>query len=182
MNDIARVYGGLITKHPVTLKDASSDSGGGVSVYMTDCEAVLVNFDKVKEEHFSGRKFLNSCDALYFNGEEFHLIEFRNGVIDTKSVYKTHYKIYDSLLLLLEKLDATISFASENISCIVVYNDEKDHLSKIVNKLGDLAEIDGIKFGLSRFKPWLKNVRSLNKAQFSNLISKGAFLRQSVNP
>jgi hypothetical protein len=174
MNDAARIYNGLLDKHPVTLKDASLDSSGNGSAYMTECESILVNFDKVKDEHFAGSNspVPTSCDTLYFDGMEFHLIEFRNGAIRTKDVRKIRYKIYESLLLMLAKLDAAISFANQNINFILVYNEEKNQgknpYHQIVDEVNRLANIHTVRFGLSRFNHWFKNVMTLNKNQFND--------------
>jgi hypothetical protein len=174
MNDAIRIYNGLLEKHPVTLRDASLDSSGSEPVYMTECESILVNFDKVKDEHFSSSDFSPpaSCDALYFDGEEFHLIEFRNGRVREKDKHKVHYKLYDSLLLLLEKLNATISFANQSINFILVYNEEKNPHRQIVDEVHRLAETNMVRFGVRRFKPWFKNVLTLDNNQFNeNFVS-----------
>jgi hypothetical protein len=175
MNDAVRIYNGLLEKHPVTLKDASLDSSGSEPVYMTECESILVNFDKFKDKYFSENSSpaSASCDALYFDGTEFHLIEFRNGSIREKDRHKIHYKIYESLLLMLAKLDATISFANQNINFIFVYNEEKNPhsennpYSQIVDGVNRRAQTHSVRFGLRRFEHWFKRVLTLNENQFN---------------
>jgi hypothetical protein len=95
---------------------------------MTSSQERVVNFDKFKESIVAKYKVNNSpnsCDVLYMRSEnEWFLIEFKNGKIDEKKIFQIRGKIFQSLLLLTEKLDKTIHFTREKLNFILVYNED----------------------------------------------------------
>ena len=125
-------YMQLLEKFSATMKDASADTTKGE--YMTDDTTVVINFDCLKDDYVKSLKLSEiptSCDALYLHSDEtFYLIEFKNGIIDEKKCYKIKMKILDSLLIWLDLTDSTISSSRENISYILVYNEDCLHTSR----------------------------------------------------
>jgi hypothetical protein len=115
-----------------TLEQVSKDSDEEVNpegrgVFMTSNKEKVVNFDKFKDsiaKKYALKNSPNSCDALYMQFEDkWFLIEFKNGKIDKEKVFQVRGKIFQSLLLLTEKIDRTIGFTRENLNFILVYNE-----------------------------------------------------------
>jgi hypothetical protein len=166
-----------------TLEKTSEDSDEksnpqGRGVFMTSSQKIVVNFDNFKKSIAAKYALDNSpgsCDALYMQSEnEWFLIEFKNGRIDEKKIFQVRGKIFQSLLLLTEKLDKTIRFTRGNLSFILVYN-EKTARVDLGNSLFRLASnSEFFPFGLSGLqKLYFKEVHVWNKEEFdSNFVKK----------
>jgi hypothetical protein len=155
----------------------------GREIFMTSSQKRAVNFDKFKENIAAKYKVQSSpgsCDALYMHsGNEWFLIEFKNGNIDKEKVFQIRGKIFQSLLLLTEKLDKTIGFTRVNLSFILVYNEntQKADTSRIsVGKsLYALTNNSNfVPFGLEGLqKLYFKEVCVWDKKEFeSNFVKK----------
>jgi hypothetical protein len=160
----ADIYAQMLDEFGDTFARTSKDSDEkaqpkGRGVYMTSSQAKVVNFDKFKESitrKYALENSPNSCDALYMHSEnEWFLIEFKNGKIDKEKVFQIRGKIFQSLLLLTEKLDKTIGFTREKLTFILVYNEEYNPRTEIVNFMDKLAND-------SQFLPFrLKNLQKI---------------------
>jgi hypothetical protein len=155
-----------------TLKKTSEDVNKPLAErFMTSCEKVVVNVDKFKND-FIRNMGLNqvpmSCDALYMNSpNEFFLIEFKNGEIDNLKNYEVKVKIFETLLILTEKLDKTIQFTRKNMVFILVYNEDVAHKFYIHGKVFSRTSDFKVDMGLSRFeKIYFKAVNVYSKAEF----------------
>ncbi|MDR2706048.1 MAG: hypothetical protein LBC02_09745 [Planctomycetaceae bacterium] len=147
------MYNQLITDFSDTLQETSryTVDGGGC---MSSIQDHVVNFDRFKNfvvRELSQRglaitKSPKSCDALYKNNNNWLLIEFKNGQIDDKKVHEIRGKIFESLLLLTEKLGETITFTRNYMIFVLVYNNQVNHSAKRI-KLGDTFRgLSGNKF------------------------------------
>jgi hypothetical protein len=185
------IYNDMLNQFTDSLKKVSEDTNEQFDdKYMTMCEQAVVNFDKFKNE-FIREMGLDtppkSCDALYMTRQnEFYMIEFKNGIIEALKNYEIKVKIYESLLILCEKFSGTIEFMRDNLSFILVYNENVTHgqyqynnigqtsLEKIKKSLFDFAGERYIRFGLHHFKKlYFKEVYTYSKAEFdSEFVSK----------
>ena len=104
----------IFNRNGATLKETSWDKDGENPGYMTDSEIHVINFDKVKKSYIKDMGL--SCtpcsnDALYIGEDEkAYFIEFKNGLVDNKTVYNIYNKIYDSLLIFNDIIQENISF------------------------------------------------------------------------
>lgn len=118
-----------------SLEKASEDDQN--HVYMVHSQLKVCEFDKVKEWYVSEKVPMakptpKSNDALYFDKDGCFFIEFKNGKITDGVNYEINKKIYDSLFILfdLKYMDSngsivdTISYTRENMTYILVYNEE----------------------------------------------------------
>jgi hypothetical protein len=172
------IYTDMLNSYGDTLEKISEDTSKRVGealngVFMTTSQQMAVNFDKYKD-HFSEMLSLSehpmSCDAFLRTPEnELFLIEFKNGRIQDKEMGEIRQKIYDSLLILLEKLDKTIAFARNNLSFILIYNPEAVNRGKnrIRNSLFERSQ-------LRRFERYcFRRVHAYSESEFeSQLVSK----------
>ena len=173
-----------------TLKETSKDKRDKYQItYMTELEIHVINFDKVKTEYLNGlgksEEAAKSVDAIgATDGPDGHitLIEFKNGKVEPRDV-KT--KIKDSLLIILDKCNKTISFSRENFDFILVYNEdpktgdniakvEDDHSKRYIRqhvfrKAGEFE----IKFGLGLYEGvYVRKIYTLTKDEFHNFLLK----------
>ena len=188
INQVKDIYDDMLMKFPNTLKNTSMDKNKqSLDKYMTMCETKVVDFDTFKNEFVKNLKLTTaprSCDAVYMTKyNELFMIEFKNGIIEALKEYKIKTKIYESLLILCEKLSQTIEYTRDNLSFILVYNEDVEHgpkqyedtgLDKIQTALFKLANIHIIRFGLNHFKKlYFKEVYTYTKAEFeSEFVSK----------
>lgn len=124
--------------HQKTLHDISCDNNK--DEYMCTGTLTVFDFDALKnwyvEEYVPNlTKAPCSNDALWLDNNHSVFIEFKNGKINSGENIKIIFKIYDSLLLLLDdKFDLSwyrsdfrpnISYTREHMDYILVYNREK---------------------------------------------------------
>jgi hypothetical protein len=188
INKIKDIYNDVLINFSETLKKTSEDTNNQtIEKCMTMCETTVLNFDNFKDEFVKNMKLNSvpkSCDALYMTDQnEIFLIEFKNGKIEALKNYEVKIKIYESLLILCEKFSITIDFTRNNISFILVYNEDAAHglnqyedtgLNKLQIFLFNLANEPIIRFGLNHFKKlYFKEVYTYTKAEFeSKFVSK----------
>jgi hypothetical protein len=180
----ADIYNQMLDKFGATLKRLSIDSDEkknpkGRGVFMTSCKTKAVNFDRFKDS--IARKYElstcpRSCDALYLRPEnEWFLIEFKNGKINK---FEIRGKIFESLLLLTEKLDKTIAFTREKLTFILVYNKDTAKIDAarigLGNQLFKNSNSKFFPFGLDGMKKlYFKEVYAWTKEEFdSNFVKK----------
>jgi hypothetical protein len=172
-SELTKTYHEMLENFGDTLQKTSEDSdGSGES--MTQNQSNVVNFDKFKKsiaEKLGLKDHPKSCDALYMdNKHQWLLIEFKNGKTKNIANNEIHGKIFESLLLLTEKFEKTITFTRSNMTFVFVYNDisEKD---KIAKKVHNFAKEDYIPFGLAKFeKLYFKKVLVCGKTEFDEKI------------
>ncbi|MDR3174102.1 MAG: hypothetical protein LBU19_07625 [Treponema sp.] len=180
---LAGVYSQMLDEFGDTLEQLSEDSDerdkpSGRGIFMTSSKKQAVNFDKFKQSiaaKYALRNSPNSCDALYMRSEtEWFLIEFKNGRIDEEKIFQIRGKIFQSLLLLTEKLDKTISFTRENLNFILVYNENtaRIDIGKSLYKLAGNSEF--FPFGLDGLQRlYFKEVHVWTMQEFgSNFVEK----------
>ena len=175
---LAGIYQQMLSEFGEPLEQTSKDSDEeanpkGRGVFMTSSQEKVVNFDKFKESiaaKFSLAASPNSCDALYMPSEnEWFLIEFKNGNIDKEKVFQIRGKIFQSLLLLTEKIDKTICFTRENLNFILVYNEtvQRIEIGKHLHNLTNNAVF--IPYGLGGLqKLYFREVYVWNKKEFDS--------------
>lgn len=190
-------------KYKSTLKETSRDdskTGRNDIKYMTESEEEVINYDAVKNHYIEGMGLSvapKSVDALFIvDGESSYIIEFKNGVIDNAECYSIQKKVYDSLLILLDRIGKNISFSREHIHFILVYNEDVEHMSKffdedkfekrkkkfnyyrdkIVKRSKLLADDNYTQFGLRYFKKmYFKTVNTFTKKEFDFWISNNLY-------
>jgi hypothetical protein len=177
---LSDIYNQMLVDYGESLKQTSIDtdkisSQGGREYFMTTCQKHVVNFDKFKENVVSRFKLTetpSSCDALYmYNENEWFLIEFKNGKIDKEKMHQIRGKVFQSLLILTEKLNNTISFTRNNIKFILVYNEDIEHTAR--QQIGaSLYRLAGnghyIFFGIDGLNFYFKDVFTWNKKEFQD--------------
>jgi hypothetical protein len=173
----ANIYAQMLDEFGDTFERTSeSDSQ---SIFMTKSQKRAVNFDKFKDsvvKKHTPKNKPRSCDALYRHSEnEWFLIEFKNGKIKKREIME---KIFESLLLLTEKLDKTIGFTRKNLTFILVYNEdiskEDETRRGLVKSIYKLTNSQFFPFGFDDFeKIYFKEVYEWNKKEFdSNFVKK----------
>jgi hypothetical protein len=173
MENLVQTYDELIRDFGDTFEQVSCDADN--SSYMTSNKIKVVNFDKFKESvvrKFSLKNSPKSCDALWYADKQFYLIEFKNGKVDKIQTHEIRGKIFESLLLLTEKLEATINFTRQKLTFIFVYNDESARWRHdINNSLAKKAKTDNSPFGFNIFKKiYFNDVLEKNIDEFEEFI------------
>jgi hypothetical protein len=175
----------MLDRFGETLEGISKDTNkapGDSGRYMTSSHAKAVNFDKFKNEYIKNLQLPEaplSCDAfIKTNTNEWFLIEFKNGKIEVRKNFEIKVKIFESLLILLDKLNKTIEFSRDNLNFILVYNENVAHgltqfnnmgFDAIQTKLFSLANSRKIRFGLRRFQNiYFKKVFTYSKTEYEN--------------
>lgn len=175
----------IFNRNGATLKETSWDKDGENPGYMTDSEIHVINFDKVKKSYIKDMGL--SCtpcsnDALYIGEDEkAYFIEFKNGLVDNKTVYNIYNKIYDSLLIFNDIIQENISFCRENVNFILVYNEGRNLRNEKETNYGDSskakiskhfyakAKRKYVRFGLERFeKLYFQDVFTYTEKEFEN--------------
>jgi hypothetical protein len=139
--------------------------------FMTSCKKTVVNIDKFKNgfvKNMGLSQVPMSCDALYMiSPDDLFLIEFKNGVIDDLKSYEIKVKIFETLLILTEKLSKTIQFTRNRITFILVYNEEVSQKFYIHKKIFSHTTDFKVDMGLGRFeKIYFKSVNVYSKTEF----------------
>jgi len=191
----------IIDELQSTLEKTSFDDDNGI--FMVDSQLQVCSFDDVKKRYVCEKIPLanpnpKSNDALFFGESECCFIEFKNGKIDNAVNYELNKKIYDSLLILFDlqysdkrgRQVNSISYTRENMSYILVYNEEKYlemsptkqtnegirrqqeaskslHRNQLYKAMRQLAGEELILFGLDQFVNYLfKSVHTYTEKEF----------------
>lgn len=115
-----------------TLKETSKDKIN--EEFMTESQIEAIDFDQVKLDYsrkFNLKNIPKSNDALCKIFGEFYFIEFKNGKINSRDLWK---KIYDSVFILSDINGVSLSEIKKKISYILVYNEEKINKEKANHK------------------------------------------------
>jgi hypothetical protein len=176
-----------------TLKQTSKDDNN--QEYMTESTIRVINFDSIGGDKYSKNNKLNiqlkTNDALFLhNDKKYTFIEFKNGKlvdktnkIDIKKLKDIELKILNSLFVLGDIEEKSLSSLKEITDYILVYNEEKNtpnernSISEIGNYFINQGNISSEKtktereeiicFGLEKFKDYcFKNVHTYSKEEF----------------
>lgn len=115
----------IFCKHTTPLKETSTDTSkipaGGKVEYMTDSEALVVNFDDVAADYVStfapGCKRPRSVDALALLDNRLAFIEFKNGDVDAKEIRQ---KVKFSLLMFCDLTNRQLKFTRDHMDFYLV--------------------------------------------------------------
>ena len=176
-----------------TLKQTSKDDNN--EEYMTESTIKVINFDSVGGDKYSKNNRLNiqlkTNDVLFLhNNKKYTFIEFKNGKlldktnkIDIKKLKDIELKILNSLFILGDIEEKSLSSLKEITDYVLVYNEEKNtpnernSISEIGNYFINQGNISSEKtktekeeiicFGLEKFKGYcFKNVHTYSKEEF----------------
>ena len=176
-----------------TLKQTSKDDNN--EEYMTESTIRVINFDSVGGDKYSKNNRLNiqlkTNDVLFLhNNKKYTFIEFKNGKlldktnkIDIKKLKDIELKILNSLFVLGDIEEKSLSSLKEITDYILVYNEEKNtpnernSISEIGNYFINQGNISSEKtktereeiicFGLEKFKGYcFKNIHTYSKEEF----------------
>ena len=157
--------------------------GGDYGEALTDIDVESYNFDEMMKEYIKingiHHTFLKeSCDALFIarsSDRKICLIEFKSGNIG-KDLNNLKSKAYSSLLILTDVLNTTISTTRICIHLFLVYDKEKNPLSKKEAIISDSAAKSNnrfVRFGLYKFEGlYFKEVHTVDKRDFSEYFRK----------
>lgn len=176
-----------------TLKQTSKDDNN--EEYMTESTIKVINFDSVGGDKYSKNNRLNiqlkTNDVLFLHdNKKYTFIEFKNGKlldktnkIDIKKLKDIELKILNSLFVLGDIEEKSLSSLKEITDYVLVYNEEKNtpnernSISEIGNYFINQGNISSEKtktekeeiicFGLEKFKGYcFKNVHTYSKEEF----------------
>ena len=176
-----------------TLKQTSKDDNN--EEYMTESTIRVINFDSIGGDKYSKNNKLNiqlkTNDVLFLhNDKKYTFIEFKNGKlvdktnkIDIKKLKDIELKILNSLFVLGDIEEKSLSSLKEITDYILVYNEEKNtpnernSISEIGNYFINQGNISSEKtktereeiicFGLEKFKGYcFKNIHTYSKEEF----------------
>lgn len=115
-----------------TLKETSKDKANGE--FMTESQLEAIDFDQVKLDYsgkFNLKNTPKSNDALCKIDGKFYFIEFKNGKIIPHELWQ---KIYDSVFILSDINEVSLSEIKKKVSYILVYNEDKINKEKANHK------------------------------------------------
>ena len=176
-----------------TLKQTSKDDNN--EEYMTESTIKVINFDSVGGDKYSKNNRLNiqlkTNDVLFLHdNKKYTFIEFKNGKlldktnkIDIKKLKDIELKILNSLFVLGDIEEKSLSSLKEITDYVLVYNEEKNtpnernSISEIGNYFINQGNISSEKtktekeeiicFGLEKFKGYcFKNIHTYSKEEF----------------
>lgn len=181
----------IFRRHIDTLHNLSADNSMPPIVeYVTDSQKQAIGFDHVKDEYTRNLHITNesseSVDALLNIRGVPTFVEFRNGKISDKK--KIRNKARDSLLILCDIANKHISYTSQNMDFILVYNavknpmstteqrslEENGSLEYICNQVKKLANGRFVRFGMELMSViYFKNVYTFTKVEFDDFLKNG---------
>lgn len=171
-----------------SLKVLSLDDSDPIDVkYMTESDIMAVDFDKVKRKYTNqlglSEESAASADALLPSDHGAVFVEFKNGKVNNRNVKD---KIRDSILILCDILNKTISYTREHIDFIVVYNQQKNPLPNQMKKqkiqesvsreeigkfFSQKANQEFILFDLEKYKGmYFRDVHTYSKQEFEKYL------------
>ena len=178
----------ILQNNKASLRATSKDDSDPSSIqYMTSSETDAVNFDLVKRHYTNefglSEDSITSVDAIIPLRDRILFIEFKNGKVNNRNIKD---KARDSLLVFLDIIGKNTAFSRTNIDFIVVYNLEKNPLSKQVQN-GQLQETPSrisiadhfmekagsefIRFDLERYKKLsFRNIHTYSKERFEKYL------------
>ena len=150
------------------LHDVSKDTSVNPIVYMTASTKQCFSFDDIKRDFTKNNKISQqpcSADALFVNdkGDYIAFIEFKNGTLGTKEVFKIYEKMYCCSIILSNIIKKPTDFIKDNIDFYIVYNGEKNSVGITPSKSRDviaksvyrLAKKNMVDFNVEQFERFL---------------------------
>lgn len=111
-----------------TMKESSYDDQN--KVYMTTNEREVLKIDDFNKDYFQQEKGcsqpLKGADAVLKSNDKLYIIEFKNCFISKKIKFNILTKMYDSAIVLFDKLNKDIKYFQENAIFVTVYSNEKN--------------------------------------------------------
>ncbi|WP_288060563.1 hypothetical protein [Thomasclavelia cocleata] len=137
-------------KYFVSLKKSSLDTKHMEYMVENDFEVLkLDDYNKnAYQQEMSCPECLKGGDACFEKNEKIYIIEFKNTYLDQKKIYEIMEKMYASCIVLMDKLDADLSYFKENVCFVVVYTFKKD--CDEIEKFNDVDAFQSM--GMNRIK------------------------------
>lgn len=136
--------------------------------YMSDSSLNVISFDAFKEEYLSmqglEKSMANSADALTSSAENTYLIEFKNG--ETIDNHQVENKLKDSVTILCDVWNKTISDTRKEIIFVLVYNEDAKNIPITERRAISMANKSGqphARFGLNKANLYVKKALIYNK-------------------
>lgn len=111
-----------------TMKESSYDHTN--DVYMTTNKREVLKIDDFNKDYYQREKgcsqALKGADALLKSNDKLYIIEFKNCLISKKIKFDILNKMYDSAIVLFDKLNKDIRYFQDNAIFVVVYSSEKN--------------------------------------------------------
>lgn len=157
-----------------SLKNASLDTSDNKNEYLSNCEAAVINFDRVKTEYLNSNglseEYAKSVDALFkMKKEKICLVEFKNGDFTNQELKA---KIKDSLMVFNSITNNQLEFDRENLIFVLVYNGKVKHVDYkqlIAMHKAKRGDLDCFPFGLDKLKYYcLKDIDVIEKSEFDD--------------
>ncbi len=165
----------LFNKNLQSLKQISFDKSN--NDYLVTLKRQAIDFDNFKKDYC--RKIhvhennTSSADALMVHKGKLLMIEFKNGYLskmrssDLEMMLKN--KMLHSLIMFCDVTNKTTSFTRKNMVFILVYNEEKNKVSKnyIKKHIAKKARTNFLRFGLDKFpESFYNEVLTLTPKEF----------------
>lgn len=167
----------IFSNNIISFKEASMDDSDKNNIqYMTESAMDVVSFDAVKTQYTNAlglsEENAKSVDALMTTPDCLVLVEFKNGKMKTEKSNVIN-KVRDSLLILCDIIEKSISYTRKNMKFILVYNESKNCSSRnrIAKHFSHKANEPFISFGMETFKEiYFKEVYTYTELEFEQYL------------
>ena len=164
----------IIEKCKSALKKTSRDNKND---NMTESNLEVIDFDCLKDKYLGKIQFkgvgIRSNDALFTRKKKYIFIEFKNGNLDGYCEELKHEKIRskinESLWILNDIMDETLSFDRQSINYILVYNKVKNSNYSIKNTLAKKAGKAFLIAGFDRYNVFFHDVKTMDEEDFKTI-------------
>ena len=168
------------------LHEVSKDNSVVPKVYMTSSTKQCFSFDNIKSDFTVLNKISQqprSADALFVddNGDYIAFIEFKNGALTSKDVFKIHEKMYSSNIILSNIINKSTDYIKNNVDFYIVYNGLKNSVGIspspsrdiIAKSIHGLAGKKIVEFNVEKFEKFLyRKVYTYTEKEFENTFVK----------
>ncbi len=163
-----------------TLQKASLDTDK--NIFMVDNEFIVLKLDDFNRKKYQKELGCSMClrggDACFEKNGKIYILEFKNTYLHGKVIYEILEKMYDSCIVLMDKLKIDISYFKNNVNFVTIYSfkedcDEEKKYSEIdkiqnigMNKIKSsisrrnskpIKNIDDYAFGLKKLEKYIYN-------------------------
>lgn len=163
-----------------TLQKASLDTDK--NIFMVDNEFIVLKLDDFNRKKYQKELGCSMClrggDACFEKNGKIYILEFKNTYLHGKVIYEILEKMYDSCIVLMDKLKIDISYFKNNVNFVTIYSfkedcDEEKKYSEIdkiqnigMNKIKSsisrrnskpIKNIDYYAFGLKKLEKYIYN-------------------------
>ncbi|WP_270525754.1 hypothetical protein [Longibaculum muris] len=165
-------------KYFCSLKEASIDTAN--DIYLVNNGFKVMKIDDYNKSCYQKEMNHFNClrggDACFVRNNKIYIIEFKNTYLNQRIVYEILEKMYDSCIVLMDKLNISISDFKTNVNFVTVYTFKEnceeinlyDEIDKIqnrgMNKIKNavarrstkkIKEIDKKAFGLKKLEKYI---------------------------